>query len=226
MRTPRQIRPYGPTALLLDWEQRIAPDISASVHAWAAAARGLGGVVETVPAYASLLVRYDPALTTPYALRERLYELRPPAGLVPGHAHRLPVCYDGPDLDAVAELTGLTPDAVVERHAGVIYRVYQLGFLPGFAFLGQTPVELTVPRRTQPRVRVAAGAVGLAGRQTGVYPTASPGGWQLIGRCPLPLLRAGADPVRLRAGDTVEFYPVTTQRFAALTQKPLPWPTR
>ena len=211
-RLPRTVRPYGPTALLLDWEARIDPAISAGVHAYAAAVATLAGVHECVPAYASLLVRFDPDRTTGYALREAIYDLRPDsvAG-PPGTLHRLPVRYggsEGPDLAEVADALGLPPRRIVELHTSRDYRVYQLGYRPGFAFLGATPPGLDIPRRAEARPRLPAGSVGLAGRQTGVYPTPGPGGWRIIGHCPTPLLLAQPPYVLLRPGDRVRFYAI------------------
>jgi KipI family sensor histidine kinase inhibitor len=121
----------------------------------------------------------------------------------------IPVAYggaNGPDLDAVAELTGHTPDEVVAMHSGAEYLVYFLGFSPGFPYLGGLPESIAAPRLETPRRRVPAGSVAIGGQQTGVYPIASPGGWRIIGRTPLRLFDPGADPpVLLRMGDHVRF---------------------
>ncbi|WP_187271164.1 5-oxoprolinase subunit PxpB [Neolewinella aurantiaca] len=227
MRSPRTILTYGPDALLLQWEQRIAPDISAGVHAWAAAISGNVAVRECVPAYASLLVRFAPRLISAYDLQEFILALKPESKKNDQHLHhQLPVCYDGPDLQEVASLLGLSPERVIQLHTSQKYLVYQIGFRPGFGFLGQTLTELEVARRSAPRARVPAGSVGIAGRQTGIYPSESPGGWQLIGRCPVPLLRAGDQPALLRAGDTVQFRPVSLPEFNDLLNSPAPWPKR
>jgi KipI family sensor histidine kinase inhibitor len=115
----------------------------------------------------------------------------------------------GPDLDEVAALSGLSRGEVVERHAARTYRVFMLGFLPGFAYLGTLDPAIQVPRRTTPRSAVASGSVGLAGAQTGVYPRVSPGGWQIIGRSDVRLFDPGLDPPsRLAPGDRVRFVPV------------------
>ena len=227
MRSPREIVPYGPEALLLNWEQRIDPAISAGVHAWAALIGRHPAVRECVPAYASLLVRFATPLVSAYDLREYILDLAPVAGArKDAIRHQLPVCYDGPDLDATAKLLRLTTERLISLHADRDYLVYQIGFRPGFGFLGQTAPELSVGRHPTPRARVAAGSVGLAGRQTGVYPSDSPGGWRLIGRCPYPLVRAGDDPALLRAGDTVRFRPVSAVEYDHLLNSPAPWPER
>lgn len=227
MRLPRHILPYGPSALLVTWEQRIAPDISEGVHAYAAALKSHPAVLECIPAYASLLVRYASSKISAYRLREFIFELRPStSGVQNSVVHDLPVLYDGPDLKFVSGKLQLSKKKIVSLHTSTDYLVYQVGYQPGFAFLGDTSEELTIARRESPRPKVLAGSVGLAGRQTGVYPTDGPGGWQLIGRCPWPLIRSGPDPTRLRAGDSVRFRSVSPTEFAKLTKLPTPWPER
>ncbi|WP_157974303.1 5-oxoprolinase subunit PxpB [Lewinella sp. IMCC34183] len=228
MRLPRHIRPFGPDGLLLEWEARIDPAISRGVHAFAAALRQQAGVRECVPGYASLLLTFDTGRTTAASLREYVYALRPSAApTADGYLHRVPVVYGGgagPDLDTVAEVTGCSPEEVVRHHGATDYLVYLLGYRPGFAFLGPTPPRLEVPRRTTPRVRVPPGSVGMAGRQTGVYPAGCAGGWQLIGRCPWPLLDPQGQP-RFRAGDRVRFFPIEEEAFHH-HQTSAPWPAR
>lgn len=227
MRTPRHILPYSPNALLLNWEQRIDPAISSGVHAWAAAIGEHPAVRECVPAYASLLVRFAAPLITAYDLQEYILGLKPEENdQNKRFKHELPVCYDGPDLEEAAAILKLSSDDVIRLHANRDYLVYQLGFRPGFGFLGQTAPELEVARRSVPRSHVPTGSVGIAGRQTGIYPSESPGGWQLIGRCPIPLLRVGNHPALLRAGDTVSFRPVSAIEFDQLINSPTPWPER
>ena len=229
VRKPRYIRPLGPAALLLEWQQCIDPEVSASVAAYADAARKLAGVIECVPAYASLLITFGPD-TDPYRLRERVFAIDPVRfATAPSVLHRLPVRYGaaGTDLTEVSRLTGLSTARITGLHTSVTYRVYALGFRPGFAFLGELPAELRVPRRSSPRTEVPPGAVGLAERQTGVYPGGSPGGWQLVGQCPLPFLDTSRpDFSRFRVGDSVRFYAIDGTRFASLLTTPEPWPAR
>ncbi len=135
----------------------------------------------------------------------------------PAGRWKIPVCYEadlGPDLPVVAGRSGLSIEQVIERHAGAIYRVHCLGFTPGFPFLGGLPPELATPRRAEPRRAVPAGSVGIGGSQTGIYPIASPGGWNLIGRTPLRLFEADApEPARLRPGDRVRFRRISLTEF-------------
>ncbi|AMO63610.1 allophanate hydrolase subunit 1 [Mycolicibacterium phlei] len=177
------VHDYGDLALLLEF------DSTAQVLAWTDAIRRaeLPGVVDIVPAARTVLLKLaGPRYQAP--TRQRLAALRidvdPEAELTPpGRADvTLGVVYDGPDLDEVSRLTGLTRDEIVAAHTGRLWRVGFGGFAPGFAYLVGGDPRLEVPRRAEPRTRVPAGAVGLAGEFTGVYPRESPGGWQLIGR--------------------------------------------
>lgn len=227
MRSPHHIISYGPDALLLKWEQRIDPAISAGVHAWAGAIGQHPAVRECIPAYASLLVRFAAPQIRVYDLREYILGLQPDQlNDTERIGHELPVCYDGPDLEETATVLGISVEEIIRLHAGSDYLVYQLGFRPGFGFLGQTAPELEIARHVQPRAHVPAGSVGIAGRQTGVYPSDSPGGWRLIGRCPYTLLQADDHPALLHAGDTVRFRPVSAAEFDELLNSPTPWPER
>jgi inhibitor of KinA len=137
-----------------------------------------------------------------------------------GKINRIPVCYDeefGVDLPAVRETTTLSSEEIIELHVSKIYRVYMLGFLPGFAYLGQTAPGLAMPRKESP-VPVLAGSVGIVSSQTGIYPLNSPGGWQVIGRTPVKLFEAKDPiPVKLKAGDEVQFYKITREEFEGMS---------
>jgi KipI family sensor histidine kinase inhibitor len=188
-----EIAAHGDSALLVTFGDRISPAINARVHAAATAvraARGAGAPWSVpTPAYASLLVGYDPvsldfgaALTQLRRLLESVAATDDPSASA--ETIEITVRYGGehgPDLAAVAERCGLAPAQVIEAHASVVYRAYMLGFAPGFAYLGELPAELELPRRDTPRQRVPAGSVAIAGRQTAVYPSSTPGGWHLIG---------------------------------------------
>ena len=220
----------GDGAVTLEFGTEISPELVAEVAALehaldAARARGLlAGVTETVPTFRSLTVLYDPLVTSRAALDPVLRSLLDqPGAAKQTHAPRrwcLPVCYGGAfgaDLIDVAAACGQTPERVVELHAGTEFTVYMLGFMPGFPFMGSLPEVLSVPRRTEPRVRVPAGSVAITGRLSAIYPWESPGGWQLLGRCPVPLFDpAAARPVLLAPGDRVRFESVTSERFAEL----------
>ena len=168
------------------------------------------GLLSIVPAYASLLCRFDPEVTNATRLEAdlRQFEGDLDAAIPFGPVVDVPTRYDGPDLDDVARKTDLTPAGVVDAHAGREYLVYCIGFAPGFTYCGTLPDGLVVPRRPSPRLRVPAGSVAIAGRQTGIYAVASPGGWNLIGRTDTRLFDAGATPpVRFKPGDRIRFVP-------------------
>jgi inhibitor of KinA len=234
---PRVV-PYGDAALLVVLGEVIDDGLNRRVHRLTAELAGRlrpeAGWQKPVPAYASLLVPFDPARlgseealskleaalaeAVPGAERaggepDRADRLGPPGPREPeSPAIEIPVRYggaDGPDLDEVATRCGLRPADVVELHAGSTYRVFLLGFSPGFAYLGPLPAPLVLPRRDDPRSRVPEGSVAIAAEQTCVYPQATPGGWHLIGRTELPLWDVRADPpARLQPGDRVRFVPL------------------
>ena len=174
------------------------------------------------PAYCSLLVTFDALAVEPAEVEATLTRLEHEAGAARDEEPRtveIPVCYGGecgPDLEALAAAHGHTPGRVIEIHSGEVYRAYFLGFAPGFAYLGDVPESIATPRHSTPRRSVPAGSVGIAGRQTGVYPFATPGGWQLIGRTPLAMFRADRAEMSLIAlGDRVRFRAITHAEFLA-----------
>jgi KipI family sensor histidine kinase inhibitor len=181
--------------------------------------RAQAGVTNVHPAYASILIDFDPLETTHGELERAARKLDSPAA-TPGTEPRMveiPVSYGaeyGPDLEDVAALNGLSAAEVIAAHSGAEYLVYFLGFAPGFPYLGGMPESIAAPRLETPRPRVPAGSVAIGGRQTGVYPVASPGGWRIIGRTPLRLFEPQKDPpVLLRMGDHVKFVPMAKGTF-------------
>ncbi len=177
------------------------------------------------PACCSLLITFDAATVDHAEVQARLSEYESRADKMPAGKARLvevPVCYGGefgPDLEEVAAQRGMLPEKVVELHIARTYHAYFLGFAPGFAYLGDLAEELAAPRLQTPRKEVAAGSVGIAGRQTAVYPFATPGGWRLIGRTPLEIFRKDREPMGLIAiGDQVRFRPITRAEFLAARQ--------
>ena len=183
----------------------------------------VAGVRNLHPAYCSLLVKFDglrlrheevEAVLREYL--ERLEEVKLPQS----QQVEIPVCYGGefgPDLGEVCAMRGMTPTWAIELHASVEYLVYFLGFVPGFAYLGELPASLVTPRLATPRRRVARGSVGIAGNQTGVYPFVTPGGWRLIGRTPIKMFLAERDGLSLLSiGDRVRFTPISPERFVEM----------
>jgi KipI family sensor histidine kinase inhibitor len=215
----------GDSLVLVEFESTIAPEVNrrAVALAGAIAAARVPGVRDVVPAYASVGVHVDPLRFDQASLDavvshawDTAVGAEPPARLV-----EIPVCYGGtfgPDLAEVAAFAGCSEDDVIARHAAGRYRVYMLGFLPGFAYLGGVDATIAMPRRSAPRTSVPAGSVGIAGRQTGVYPCESPGGWRLIGRTPVAMFDlARPEPALLAPGDVVRFVPTPHDRLAGRT---------
>lgn len=219
----------GDAALTIEFGSIIDPALLAEVNALDAAvlrrkqAGELPGVIETMPTFRSLTVFFDPLVTDRDAVLATLQPLIAAAehgSTTDGRHWRLPVCYEGeaaPDLAEVAGAIGIGEDEVVALHSGAEYLVYMIGFLPGFPFMGDLPAPLRLPRRAQPRVRVPAGSVAIATGLTAIYPWESPGGWHLLGRCPVPLFDARrTSPSLLAAGDRVRFVPVSAQECRAI----------
>lgn len=209
--------PAGDTALVVEFGDRIDRALSERVLQLADHITAVSpvGVIETVATFRSLLVHYDPLVTSGAVLTERIRSLAGISGRSARHGRRfaIPVCYDkscAPDLEEVAERTGLTPDAVIAAHAGRDYHVYAIGFLPGYAYMGDVAPEIVLPRRSEPRVRVPPGSVAIAAGMTGIYPIESPGGWHLIGATAVRLFDPGwPEPSLLAPGDSVRFLPAS-----------------
>jgi inhibitor of KinA len=214
-----RIVPVGDSAILVEFGSGIDPEINSRVYSFAdrVEAAANSAVVEMVPTYRSLLVQYNPLSARYDQMMEFLGEVEEAASeasqdpTVPTVVE-LPVVYggdDGPDLDSVADHAGVSSQDVIDVHSGTGYRVYMVGFAPGFPYLGGLDERIACPRLKTPRLKVPAGSVGIAESQTGVYPNASPGGWQIIGRTAVPLFdAASASPSLITPGAEVRFVPV------------------
>jgi inhibitor of KinA len=232
------ITPLGDMALQIELGETIDEPTHRRVQtAWRAlAAAPLPGVTEIVPAYTTVTVFYDPQLAVEAGapvnnlfdwltvqVQDRLKN-PPKSDKVKSRTVEVPVCYDAefaPDLGLVAKQAKLSPEEVVKRHGKPEYLVYLVGFAPGFPYLGGLPKELETPRHAKPRMIVPPGSVGIGGAQTGIYPFATPGGWNLIGRTPEKIFRPTENPpVLLRAGDRVKFKAITAEEFAKLEARP------
>jgi len=207
----------GESAIVVEFEARIEPAINALAIALAEAlqATEVAGVRDVVPTYRSVAIHFDPLRTDIDALTGQIDRAVATAGSSPVTSRspiRIPVCYGsefGPDLPAVAAYAGCSEQAVVLAHTETTYRVFMLGFVPGFAYLGIVDQRIAMPRHAVPRVRVPARSVAIAGVQTGIYPSETPGGWQLIGRTPLPPFDPDRpEPFLMKAGDAVQFYAI------------------
>ena len=220
-----RIVPAGDSALVVEFEERIDPIVNARTVAFADAvqAANISGVRDVVPSFRSVAVYFDP-LRTPYdRLVAKLEEeaARPIAdATINRDPIRIPVCYGGdfgPDLSHVAAFAKMSEADVVRVHTSATYRVFMVGFVAGFAYMGIVDQRIAMPRHSTPRVRVPLGSVGIAGVQTGIYPAETPGGWQLIGRTPIKPFDPGrAEPFLMKAGDAVQFYAIERSEFGSL----------
>ena len=207
----------GDTAISFEFGDRIDRDLSMAAVALSRKieAAGLEGVIESVPTFRSVLVHYSPLQTSSADLVRRILSLANSgvAELAPARLWRIPACYEpllAPDLDDVAARTGLSTNEVVARHTGGRYRVYMLGFLPGYPYMGDLCPALRLPRREDPRIKVPPGSVAIAMEMTAVYTYQCPGGWLLIGRTPIRLFDVAArPPALLQPDDQVMFEAVS-----------------
>ncbi|TAN04242.1 MAG: 5-oxoprolinase subunit PxpB [Rhodanobacteraceae bacterium] len=237
MTTGFAIEPLAEDTLLLRFGDGIDAATNARVHAAALALRDadLAGIVDIAPAYASLLVRFDPFAGNDNALLETITKALDPGlrrddeqkrvtqGCMADRIVEIPACYGGdcgPDLDAIAEHARLPRDEVIARHTAVEYSVAMLGFAPGFPYLLGLDPTLQMPRRANPRTRVPAGSVAIGGAQTGIYTRELPGGWQLIGRTPLVVFdQARETPCLFAPGDRVRFRAIGADEFVQLAKR-------
>ena len=219
------------TSILIEFEERIDPIINGKVHTFTRAIKAdilknnRMGILDVLPTYCTIQITFDSLVFNPFDYMVHLKEIY--EGLESGQGTEkkiisIPVCYESPyapDLEAVCELNQLSQEEVIEIHTSTNYLVYMLGFTPGFPYLGGMDKRIATPRRQEPRLKIEAGSVGIAGEQTGVYPVASPGGWQIIGRTPLKLFEPESEkPFLLEAGNYIKFYPIRAQEFERWTQ--------
>ncbi|MEJ2585401.1 MAG: 5-oxoprolinase subunit PxpB [Robiginitalea sp.] len=216
---PFEIKTYGPDALLLEWPKKVSLKILMDILSFQEYLRKnhlTEEAWEFIPIYHSLTLIHHKGKAAMESVVKNLptwYSACPKGRTLKTRQWELPVCYEEPfslDLQETARNLEMTPETLVELHTGRDYRVYGIGFLPGFLYLGGIPEALRIPRRKQPRIKVPKGSVGLAGEQTGVYPQESPGGWHIIGNCPVPLFDAGKKPPCLISpGDQIRFRSVS-----------------
>jgi len=221
--TPK-ILPCGDSAVTIEFGDRIDPDVNGMVLALddIIRARAPVGLLETVPTYRSLTVQFDPVTTDYDALirlvTEETKDLAPRNAV--GRRWRVPVVYGGDfgsDLDEVAQIHGMTPNQLIEIHSSAIYRIYMIGFLPGFTYLGGLDKRIATSRRVQPRAKIPAGTIMIGGEQAGIAPMDMPSGWHNLGLTPVRPYAPERDPVFLfAAGDEIVFEPVDASRWEAL----------
>lgn len=208
-----QLKSLGPAAILIEWPARIDEHINAEVLAVQQMLFDTDdpGIVECIPAYHSLLVEFDTSIVAKEKLEEQLLSMIASIAVKArkGKHWEIPVRYDGEDFKELCALKKLSPSEFIQLHSAPDYRVFFLGFLPGFLYLGGLDARLHTPRRAAPRTSVPKGAVAIGGQQTGIYPQNSPGGWQLIGHTDFEWFDKAADPPsRITAGDTIKFLPI------------------
>lgn len=217
----------GDSALNIEFSDRISPETSTTIRAAAQnlALDPIPGVVDLIPTFTALMVQYDPSIIRFPELVASLEHHLKNIGTVDLGTRviiEIPVCYGskyGPDIDTVAEHAGMTIDEVVELHSGRDYLIDMLGFMPGFAYLGGLDERLHTPRLERPRTRIEPGSVGIGGAQTGIYPLASPGGWQIIGRTPVrPYDPHRPKPILYSAGEYLRFVPISSQEYELIDE--------
>jgi len=218
----------GDSALLIEFENKIAPEINNEVRKMYLAIKNkeICGVEELIPAYCSILLLYKPIEITKSKLVEKLNTLKnnlEKFNIEKPDVIEIPTVYGGeygPDLDYVAEYNNLSKNEVIEIHAQRKYLVYMLGFTPGFVYVGGMSEKIATPRLDKPRGKINKGSVGIAGSQTGIYPIDSPGGWRLIGRTPLNLFNPFREPPFLvKAGDYIKFKKISEDKFEKIKKE-------
>lgn len=223
-----RILPGGDSCIIVDFGSVISLEVNAKVQALKneLESKHFQNIRELVPTYRSLTIYFDPLFMDLEKFIARLNKIIPNMGPPDKDSCRtamIPVCYGGefgPDLGKVASRNGLTCDDVIRIHSSKGYYCYMLGFTPGFPYLGGMDESISAPRLETPREIIPAGSVGIAGEQTGIYPIASPGGWQLIGRTPLKLFDPHRDiPVLLEAGIWIRFQPISEEEYGLITEK-------
>jgi KipI family sensor histidine kinase inhibitor len=219
-----RLLPAGDSALVIELGNEISEECNARVVSLSEEIRDMTGVVEILPTYRSLLVYYDPSLIEFDEIKELSKEKWKTLKTleIKGKVFEVPVCYDddfGPDLSFVAQHSNMSEEEVIRIHCSGNYRVFMLGFLPGFPYLGGMDERIAAPRLEKPRTKIPAGSVGIAGKQTGIYPLDSPGGWRIIGRTPVKMYDPEAkDPVPIRAGDTIRFVRISKREYEEQTK--------
>ncbi|PAE17897.1 allophanate hydrolase [Virgibacillus sp. 7505] len=220
--------PLGDTGIQLVFGQTISEETNQKIRLFAELlkAEQIEGIIEWVPAYTTLSIFYRPDKVRYQALLEkleRLYEnIQGGAAEAASLVYEIPTYYGGeagPDLNFVADHNGLSVEDVIRIHSSQDYLIYMMGFVPGFPYLGGMSEEIATPRRSDPRPKIAAGSVGIAGSQTGVYPLETPGGWQLIGQTPLKLYDPEREqPILLTSGSYLRFVPISKEEYDSIAE--------
>lgn len=217
----------GDSSILVEFGKEISPEINRKITATVQLMREqhIEGVVDVIPAFCSLLINYDPRVTSYDEIKERMQCLVKVDAFLDEERRRIfeiPVCYGGeygPDIANIAEHAGLSEEEVIKIHSSRDYLIYMLGFLPGFCYLGGLDERIHTPRLANPRIKINAGSVGIGGSQTGIYPLDSPGGWQLMGMTPVKTYDPGREvPILVEAGDYIRFKPIDEAEFKRIKE--------
>ncbi len=221
-------RLLGDRGLLVEFGGEISKEINYKVRRMHLGIRhaSIEGIIETIPTYRSLLIVYNPLIIPLEKLKKEIKVIEMESmdiSLPEPRLIKIPVLYGGsygPDLEFVANYHHISQDEVIHLHCSTTYLVYMIGFMPGFPYMGELPEKLITPRLKTPRISVPKGSVGIAQRQTGIYPMDSPGGWQILGRTPVELFDPNQEPPSLlQMGDLVQFYQISEKEFMDLTEK-------
>lgn len=217
----------GDRGLVVEFGNEISEDINNRVHAFAGqiASKKIKGIIEVVPTFRSLMIYYDPARISYSKLVRALSTIQVSENDTDDSKKKvlqIPCCYEAPfgeDLADMEQILGLSRQEIIQIHSSVNYKIYMLGFLPGFVYLGGLDPRIETPRLKTPRVKIEAGSVGIGGNQTGVYPVASPGGWRLIGNTPVKFYDPESkEPFLCQAGEYIHFVPVTYEEYRHIEQ--------
>lgn len=224
--------PVGDSCMTIEFSKVISEEVNKKIRALSKMIKeaNLGGVIETTPTFCSLTIYFNPFQISFCKLRRKILKLYKKAKIEKGEIKKvflIPVCYEGeyaPDLDSVCELTGLDKQEVINIHTSTDYLIYMLGFLPGFPYLGGMSETLECKRLDTPRTQIIEGSVGIGGKQTGIYPLKSPGGWRIIGRTPVKLYdKFRNPPVLYKAGDYIRFFKITKEEFESGNFNEIKW---